>query len=50
MIETNDDLTLVVLDELNLGWEVSRQRAIDLRFEPRDSMTEAEWAALFAGD
>jgi len=36
--------------ELNEGWEVSRQRAIDLRFEFRDSMNEEEWAALFVGD
>ncbi len=41
---------LVILDELNSGWEASQQRAIDLRFELSDSMTEAEWAALFAGD
>jgi len=41
---------LLILDELNSGWEVSQQRAIDLRFELRDSMTEEEWAALFAGD
>ena len=38
---------LLILDELNSGWEVSQQRAIDLRFELRDSMTEDEWAALF---
>ena len=38
---------LLVLDELNVDWEVSQQRAIDLRFELRDSMTEEEWAALF---
>ena len=41
---------LDVLQELNSGWELSQQRAIDLRFELRDSMTEEEWAALFAGD
>lgn len=41
---------LVILDELNSSWEVSQQRAIDLRFELRDSMTEEEWAELFAAD
>ena len=41
---------LDILQELNTGWEQSQQRAIDLRFELRDSMTEEEWAALFAGD
>ena len=40
----------LILDELNSDWVVSQQRAIDLRFELRDSMTEEEWAALFAGD
>jgi hypothetical protein len=35
---------------LNSGWEASQQRAIDLRFDLKDSMTEEEWAALFAGD
>ncbi len=38
---------LDVLQELNSGWELSQQRAIDLRFELRDSMAEEEWAALF---
>lgn len=41
---------LAVLDDLNSGWALSQQRAIDLRFELRDSMTEEEWTALFADD
>ena len=41
---------LAVLDDLNSGWALSQERAIDLRFELRDSMTEEEWTALFAGD
>lgn len=41
---------LVILDELNSSWEVSQQRAIDLRFELRDSMTKEEWAALYVGE
>jgi uncharacterized protein YecT (DUF1311 family) len=44
------DQALHILDELNSGWEVSQQRAIDLRFEFRDSVTEEEWAELFAVD
>jgi len=40
----------LILDELNSGWDVSQQRAIDLRFELRDSMTEEEWATLFVSD
>jgi len=44
------DDALDILRELNTGWEQSQQRVIELRFELRDSMTEEEWAALFAGD
>lgn len=39
---------LAIVDELNSAWESAQQRAIDLRFELRDSLTEEEWAALFA--
>jgi hypothetical protein len=38
----------LILDELNTAWNVSQQRAIDLRFQLRDSVTEAEWAELYA--
>jgi 16S rRNA C1402 N4-methylase RsmH len=41
---------MVVLEELNSGWGTSQQRAIDLRFELKDSMTREEWSALFATD
>lgn len=41
------DQAIALLDELNSGWEVSQQRALDLRFELRDSLTEEEWAAMF---
>ena len=44
------DHALLILDELNSDWMVSQQRAIDLRFELRGSMTEEEWIALFTGD
>lgn len=36
-----------VLDELNAGWETSQKRAIDLRFDLKESLTEEEWAAVF---
>ena len=41
---------LAVLDELNAGWQVSQQRAIDLRFELKESLTEEEWAVVFGGE
>ena len=44
------DQALAILDDLNSGWAVSQQRALDLRFELRASLTEEEWAALFAGE
>ena len=44
------DQALALLEDLNSGWETSQQRAIDLRFELRDSLTEEEWAALFASE
>lgn len=36
-----------VLGELNAGWEASQERAIELRFELKESLTEEEWAAVF---
>jgi len=44
------DQALAILDDLNSGWELSQQRALDLRFELRESLTEDEWTALFAGE
>jgi len=41
---------LLILDELNSDWMVSQQRAIDLRFELRGSVTAEEWAELIAVD
>ena len=41
---------LAVLDQLNAGWKASQQRALDLRFELRESLTEAEWVAIFGGE
>ena len=41
---------LNILADLNSTWEVSQQSALDLRFELRDSMTEAEWSELLGGN
>jgi len=41
------DQMVEVLDGLNAGWEVSQQRAIELRFALKESLTESEWAAVF---
>ena len=41
---------LAVLDDLNAGWEASQRRAIDLRFELKESLTAEEWAAVFGGE
>lgn len=41
---------LAILDGLNSGWAVSQQRALDVRFQIRGSLTEEEWAALTASN
>lgn len=41
------DRMLAALDSLNTHWEASQQRAIDLRFDLKESLTEEEWAAVF---
>jgi len=41
------DQALAVLEDLNSAWKYSQQRALDLRFELKESMTEEEWSALF---
>jgi hypothetical protein len=33
---------------LNSNWKVAQQRALDLRFELKASMTEEEWMELFS--
>ena len=38
---------LTVLTDLNSDWEIMQLRAIELRFELRDQMTEEEWGELF---
>ena len=44
------DEALAILEDLNSGWESSQQRAVELRFELKESLTEEEWAALFASE
>ena len=44
------DRMLAALDSLNTEWEASQQRAIDLRFDLKESLTEEEWAAVFEGE
>ncbi len=44
------DRMFAVLDSLSTDWEASQQRAIDLRFDLKESLTEEEWAAVFEGE
>ena len=43
----NREEAYLILDNLNSQWEAAQGRALDLRFELRDEMTETEWSALF---
>jgi len=47
--EADADQMLAVLDELGSDWEATQQRAIDLRFDLKKSLTEEEWAEVFDG-
>jgi hypothetical protein len=42
------DQERVIQEELNSNWKLAQQRALDLRFELKESMTEEEWAALIS--
>lgn len=44
------DEALAILENLNSEWALSQQRAIALRFELKESLTESEWTALFMGE
>ncbi len=44
------DQMLAVLDSLNADWEASQRRAVELRFELKESLTGEEWAAVFEGE
>ncbi len=37
----------VIQEELNSSWNIAQQRALDLRFELKESMTEEEWTEMF---
>ena len=39
-----------VLDELNVSWAESQRRAVELRFELKDALTEEEWNEVFGDD
>ncbi len=39
--------TLSTLEALNLEWYASQQRSLDLRGRLKESITAAEWAAIF---
>jgi hypothetical protein len=38
----------LILDELNADWALEQQRAFDLRFKLKESVSKQEWAELFA--
>ena len=38
---------LSVIEDLNADWAAAQERAIDLRFELKESLTQEEWSALF---
>ena len=46
--EADQEQALTILSDLNSDWEAMQLRAIELRFELRDQMTEGEWDELFA--
>lgn len=37
----------LILDELNSDWALEQQRAFDLRFKLKESVSKQEWAELF---
>jgi len=45
--EADKEKTLSILRDLNSDWETMQRRAIELRFELREQMTEQEWNELF---
>ena len=48
--DANADRVLAVLDELNSDWLASQERAIDLRFDLKESLTREEWEDVFGGE
>lgn len=45
--EADREQAYAILHDLNEDWEIMQRRAIDLRFELRDAVTEEEWSQLF---
>ena len=43
---SDTETMLVALHDLNVEWDAAQSRAIDLRFELKDSMSAVEWAAV----
>ena len=41
------DRERLIQEDLNSSWKVAQQRALDLRFELKESMTEEEWTEMF---
>jgi hypothetical protein len=39
---------VAIIDALNANWEAAQERALDLRFELRESLSEDEWTKLLA--
>ncbi len=35
------------MEEINASWDAAQQRAIDFRFELKESLTEEEWKSVF---
>jgi hypothetical protein len=46
----DEEQALATFDNLNSHWETIQIRAIDLRFELRNHISEQEWAELFAAE
>jgi len=36
-----------VFDKLNSGWELSQQKAVEIRWDLKESLTESEWGLVF---
>ena len=44
--DTSEEMSSILAD-LNSNWEVGQAKALDARFDLRDSLTEDEWQAVF---
>ena len=48
--ESSSYLLLVALVSLNTKWDAAQKRGLDLRFELRDSLPQAEWSKIVGGE